>query len=1008
MEKGLYMAAMKGDTGFLSEARVREIETGSWDEYLVSKTQRKNNIIHIATLHGRIDFIKFVLTLVNFSPLKLISQKNNDGNTPLHIASKKGNMGIVQLLVRYMAIGEPVQYQGEIEVAGGGGAAEARKRRPWAVANSEGNTALHEAIIHGRIEVAKYLVDHDEELAGFVNKRNETSLHLAVTHNANDDKQLVIETIELVNKQHGSLTYKGSKCPTNEESSNLIKQLLLRRNNASINIVDEGGMTPILKAAKQSNICAIQAIASEFPETAEMCDSDGQTILHLVKIKRYEDAKTLMKIPQIVCLKDQQDCFGNTPALVVVKDIIEQHNKSQMKCEFGMPKTALLDSSADFTIKKHQSKLDCDFGMLKALLDSSANFSIKNKEGLSAAALIQQQNIQLSDIKNAQLDEEIKTISKPNSSTIFQEEIIKFREAILKPDLGYLRERIDMLGNPLSDYGCLGGGNILHGILKARKNTNMVHKYNNIDDDDDDDNNNNTLLDFVAKVVEKFPILLCQGDLEGDTPLHIIVRDHKITQIFLDRIMHHFKKYQEELASDEEEFYYPPWKVKNAKGNTPLHEALLWWDSPTANEIASFLENMEDKSGFALVNYQNETPLHVLCRHIAVEQGKVKVCPELTETVLKAYTAAAYMRDKDGLTPLLRAAKSGKIKEVEIICEICPESAKLEDNKGSIFWHELNLSKSSRVEEKEAMRKLLVNNEPIKQLLNVRNNEGKTAVEVAVKVQNYHLLKALKPYPDSYKEVDKIVKDSDIDTQLVMSSIIFAKYLPRTLEQTLWNILKNVPEKSFFGVDQSEVSNYAQTLGVTAVLLATIAFTAAFTVPGGFRQEHQYLNSNKTSITFNIDTNGELDPRNITSDIIGTPVLLGSDLIPSLVRAAYWVFMVADIITMCLSTFVIYCLLWMMKSAKMKMVLIDLTIFILQICFYTIMIMFMMGVFATTIQVQPSLAYLAVIVCSVAMVLMNRCLFPVKAIFLLVAVCYEVVIEALVRWCKCRISACST
>ncbi|KAK9678037.1 hypothetical protein RND81_11G183800 [Saponaria officinalis] len=118
MDKSLYIAAMAGNTGFLREARDREIEIECWDQYLVSKTPQNNNIIHIASLYGHLDFIKTALTLIKNSPSKLMYEINGDGDTPLHIASKKGNFEIVQLLVCYSDLGGPaLDRGGEIEVA---------------------------------------------------------------------------------------------------------------------------------------------------------------------------------------------------------------------------------------------------------------------------------------------------------------------------------------------------------------------------------------------------------------------------------------------------------------------------------------------------------------------------------------------------------------------------------------------------------------------------------------------------------------------------------------------------------------------------------------------------------------------------------------------------------------------------------------------------------------------------------------------------------------------------
>ena len=85
-----------------------------------------------------------------------------------------------------------------------------------------------------------------------------------------------------------------------------------------------------------------------------MCDSSGKTMLHLLnELAVSIDREDLLRIPDIHALKDYQDFEGNTPAHIAVKNR--------------------------------------NIFMVQVLLRMSANFAIKNKEGVSAACLIQQQ-----------------------------------------------------------------------------------------------------------------------------------------------------------------------------------------------------------------------------------------------------------------------------------------------------------------------------------------------------------------------------------------------------------------------------------------------------------------------------------------------------------------------------------------------------------------------------------------------------------------------------------------
>jgi len=59
----------------------------------------------------------------------------------------------------------------------------------------------------------------------------------------------------------------------------------------------------------------------------------------------------------------------------------------------------------------------------------------------------------------------------------------------------------------------------------------------------------------------------------------------------------------------------------------------------------------------------------------------------LFETMITHHISAAYARDNDGLTPLLRAAKSGRFRIVRDLLKRCPQSAYMRDPEGKTFLH---------------------------------------------------------------------------------------------------------------------------------------------------------------------------------------------------------------------------------------------------------------------------------------------------------------------------------
>lgn len=134
--------------------------------------------------------------------------------------------------------------------------------------------------------------------------------------------------------------------------------------------------------------------------------------------------------------------------------------------------------------------------------------------------------------------------------------------------------------------------------------------------------------------------------------------------------------------------------------------------------------------------------------------------------------------------------------------------------------------------------------------------------------------------------------------------------------------------RSLYGVPTGKIEAYTSTIGVTAALLATVTFTAGFTVPGGFNQDK------------------------------GTPILMR--------MAAFQVFMVSNLLAMCFSMMVLFCLLWVMTTGRKKesIMLLDVSVFLLQASFYATLLTFMMGVYVMTVHIIPWIAILACTLCS--------------------------------------------
>lgn len=135
------------------------------------------------------------------------------------------------------------------------------------------------------------------------------------------------------------------------------------------------------------------------------------------------------------------------------------------------------------------------------------------------------------------------------------------------------------------------------------------------------------------------------------------------------------------------------------------------------------------------------------------------------------------------------------------------------------------------------------------------------------------------------------------------------------------------------------------TLGLVAVLLATMTFTAAFTIPGGYNDQ-------------------------------GLPILANQTMVDNNHKAiAFQVFMVADVVGMCSAIMVLSCIFWFSSSGKIEeegSALVDLSIGLLQLSFSATLIAFMSGVYATIIVDLKWVAIFTCALCSVVLVLMRK------------------------------------
>ena len=104
--KKLREAAENGDIVCLIEIMASNRDA------VFSVTAGNNTVLHIAAAHGHDRFVHHALLFMNLD-VELIVSQNVDGDTPLHLAVKTGQVELVQHLLRYVtwARGVPANLQ---------------------------------------------------------------------------------------------------------------------------------------------------------------------------------------------------------------------------------------------------------------------------------------------------------------------------------------------------------------------------------------------------------------------------------------------------------------------------------------------------------------------------------------------------------------------------------------------------------------------------------------------------------------------------------------------------------------------------------------------------------------------------------------------------------------------------------------------------------------------------------------------------------------------------------
>ncbi|VAI35618.1 hypothetical protein VPH35_091948 [Triticum aestivum] len=232
------------------------------------------------------------------------------------------------------------------------------------------------------------------------------------------------------------------------------------------------------------------------------------------------------------------------------------------------------------------------------------------------------------------------------------------------------------------------------------------------------------------------------------------------------------------------------------------------------------------------------------CRFVWINRGSNKTL----DTVFKANPAALYQADKDGYFPIHLAASMSAKDVIQFFHKEYPDSVRLRDAKGKTFLHVA--VKKRRL----SIVSYVCRTPSLAWIINMQDNDGNTALHLASQTQNFRMFCAL--FGNLEVNLNLINNRGKTPLDVSRSKIPHRMTYTQNLENKIYYTLQSVgayhsalpwdkTEETYSQHEKPEdedkesgrLKDAAQALIVASVLIATVAFSATFTLPGGYRAD---------------------------------------------------------------------------------------------------------------------------------------------------------------------------
>uniref|UniRef100_A0A6N2MRQ5 Uncharacterized protein n=1 Tax=Salix viminalis TaxID=40686 RepID=A0A6N2MRQ5_SALVM len=326
MDSRLYRVAKSGDV-FVLQKLLNENP-----RLLTKLTPQGNTPLHIAVQFGH----KGVVVEIYKRCGSLLTRLNSSGDSPLHVAARCGHLSIVDFLVREVLSAERISAEngktGKFDMLRQGNKVnntvlhEAVRNGNTSVVqlllrvdpklacfeNYAGESPLFLAAREGKKDILnQILISAPSSAHG--GSEGQTALHAAVIERHSDITEiLLIEKPHLITEadHHGRtpLYYAAflGDCKAVGRLLELDKSIAY--------VFDKRGHSPLHVAAMYGHANVIKIIIHTCPDSGELLDLNGRSVLHFAVLSgEMKVVRCVLEVAELQCLVNQADNGGNTP-----------------------------------------------------------------------------------------------------------------------------------------------------------------------------------------------------------------------------------------------------------------------------------------------------------------------------------------------------------------------------------------------------------------------------------------------------------------------------------------------------------------------------------------------------------------------------------------------------------------------------------------------------------------------------------------------------------------------